>query len=185
MIKGKSIYLLPLHNDDIDFMLGLANDQEITFWEAKNEFPISEDKQREWFKNNLNSGLRFIIYDNETNKRVGYFSFKMTNEVSKTGKIALKFIKDSRGKNFGTDTLKLMMSFLFNKMNMHRLFTTIVSYNKSSLKLFEKCGWQIEGNERQSIFMNKSFHDNYSISILQDEYELLEDDFYKNLFNFS
>lgn len=185
MIKGKSIYLLPLHNDDIDFMLGLANDQEITFWEAKNEFPISKDKQREWFKNNLNSGLRYIIYNLESNNKIGYFSFKMTNEVSRTGKIALKFIKESRGKNFGTDTLKLTMSFLFNKMNMHRLYTTIVSYNKGSLKLFEKCGWIIEGNERQSIFMNSAYHDNYSLSILHNEYILIEDEFYKNLFDFS
>lgn len=185
MIRGKSIYLLPLHNDDIDFMLELVNDQEITFWEAKNEYPISESKQREWFKSNINNGLRYIIYEIGSDKKIGYFSFKMTNEVSKTGKIALKFTKDSRGKNFGTDTIKLMMSFLFNKMNMHRLFTTIVSYNKSSLKLFEKCGWIIEGNERQSIFMNKAYHDNFSLSILHNEYELLEDDFYKNLFKFS
>jgi len=47
MIKGKLIYLLPLQNEDIDFMLEMANDQEITFWEAKNEFLISEFKQRE------------------------------------------------------------------------------------------------------------------------------------------
>ncbi|NCT19373.1 MAG: hypothetical protein COS42_00935 [Flavobacteriales bacterium CG03_land_8_20_14_0_80_35_15] len=185
MIKGKLIYLLPLQNEDIDFMLEMANDQEITFWEAKNEFLISEFKQREWFKNNLNNGLRYIIYEIGSNQKVGYFSFKMTNEVSKTGKIALKFVKESRGKNFGTDVLKLMMSFLFNKMNMHRLFTSIVAYNKSSLKLFEKCGWLVEGNERQSIYMNKTYHDNYSISILRAEYELLEDDDYKNRFNFS
>jgi len=185
MIKGKHVYLKPLNKEDIDFMLELVNDQEINFWEAKNKFPIAKAKQIEWFKNNLSKGYRYIIYDNTTDKKVGYFSFKITNKASQTGKIALKFIKEARGKNYGTDSLKLMMSYLFNKMNMHRLFTTIVAYNKGSLKLFEKSGWIVEGNERQSIYMNKKYHDNYSVSILKEEYELLETDFYKELFNFS
>jgi len=185
MIKGKNIFLQPLAISDLDFMLSLVNDQEITFWEAKNEFPISKSEQEKWFKENLNKGYRYIIYDNKTNKKVGYFSFKITNQTSRTGKIALKFIKEARGKNYGTDTLKLMMSYLFNKMNMHRLFTSIVAYNKGSLKLFENCGWIVEGSERQSIFMNKKYHDNFMVSILKNEYELLEDNYYKNLFNFS
>jgi len=185
MIKGKYIYLQPLTNNDIDFMLELVNDQEINFWEAKNEFLVSKSKQIEWFKNNLNKAYRYIIYDNITNDKVGYFSFKITNDVSKSGKIALKFIREARGKNYGTDTLKLMMSYLFNKMNMHRLFTSIVAYNKGSIKLFEKCGWINEGNERQSIYMNKAYHDNFCYSMLLDEYNSLEDDFYKNMFNFS
>lgn len=185
MIIGKKIYLRPLENSDLDFMLTLINNQELAFWEGRNEFLISKEQQKKWFLENINSGHRFIICDNETHHPLGYFSFKYTNKVAKSGLVAIKLVKESRGKNIGTDALKTGMSFLFNKMNLHRLHTHIISYNEASKKLFEKCFWTIEGKERESIFMNSNYYDNYLLSILDHEYHLHEDSYYKNLFNFN
>lgn len=185
MIKGEKIYLKPIDNKDIDFMLSLFNDQELAYWEGRNEFLISEEQQKKWFLKNLNTGHRFIVCENETDKKLGYFSFKVTDQISNSGLIAIKLVQESRGKSIGTDTLKTGMSFLFNKINIHRLHTHIIDYNTASLKLFEKCNWVIEGKERKSVFMNNMYHDNILLSILKDEYYEKEDVFYKNLFKFS
>ena len=185
MINGKKIYLRPLENNDIDFMLSLVNNQELAYWEGRNEFLITKSAQKEWFLKNLKNGHRFIICEKETNIELGYFSFKITNQISNCGLVAIKLIKESRGKSIGTDSLKTAMSFLFNKINIHRLHTHIIDYNKASLRLFEKCNWTIEGKERKGIFMNNVYHDNILLSILKEEYFLKEDAYYKNLFKFS
>lgn len=185
MIKGRRIILKPLEKSDIDFMLSLVNDQELAYWEGRNEFLITKETQEEWFKNNIKKGHRFIVYDKETNIRLGYFSFKITNQISKSGLVAIKLIEASRGKSIGTDTLKTGMSFLFNKINIHRLHTHIIDYNLASLKLFKKCNWTIEGKERKSVFMNNKYHDNILLSILKEEYNNTEESFYKDLFKFS
>lgn len=185
MIKGKNIYLKPLENDDVNFMLSLVNDQELAYWEGRNDFLVTKESQNKWFLKNINNGHRFIIYENETNIRLGYFSFKITNHISNTGLVAIKLIKESRGKSIGTDTLKTAMSFLFNKINMHRLHTHIIDYNFASLRLFEKCNWIIEGKERESVFMNNTYHDNVLLSILKEEYFQKEGSFYKDLFKHS
>lgn len=184
MIIGKKIYLRPLEHSDIDFMLSFVNDQELSFWEGRNEFLVTKESQQEWFKKNLKVGHRFIICEKETDIKLGYFSFKITNQISNSGLVAIKLIKESRGKSIGTDSLKTGMSFLFNKINIHRLHTHIIAYNTASLKLFEKCNWVIEGKERKSIFMNNKYHDNILLSILKDEYYLNEEEYYKDLFNF-
>ncbi len=185
MLKGKKIYLRALEMNDMDFMFSLVNNQEFAYWEGKNEFPISLKQQQHWFEKNYKTGYRFIIYENDTNEKMGYMSFKVTDDISRKGLIAIKLVEAARGKNIGTDGLKTMTSFLFNKMNLNRLYTHIIDYNKASLALFEKCGWTIEGAERQSIYMNDAYHDNILLAMIKQEYIGKEDDdFYLSLFKF-
>lgn len=186
MIVGKKIYLRALENSDIDFMLSLVNDQELAYWEGRNEFLVSKDNQQKWFDKYKNTGHRFIVCDKETKNPLGYFSFKFTDEISNSGLVAIKLVTESRGKKIGTDTLKTGMSFLFNKINVRRLHTHIISYNKASENLFLKCHWTKEGKERESIYMNNLYHDNNLFSILKNEYlESEEDDDYLELFKYS
>jgi len=185
MLKGKKIYLRALEIEDIDFMFSLVNNQEFAFWEGKNEFPISSKQQRDWFEKNYKTGYRFIICENESNTKMGYISFKISDEISRKGLLALKLVKAARGKNIGTDSLKTITSFLFSKINLNRLYTHIIKYNQPSLALFEKCGWTIEGTERQSIYMNDEYHDNVLLAMLKNEYPEKETDtFYLDLFKF-
>ncbi len=185
MIRGKKIYLRSLENSDIDFMLTLVNDQELAYWEGRNEFLVSEEKQKKWFESFKDTGHRFIVCDQETNERLGYFSFKFTNTISNNGLVAIKLVQESRGKKIGTDTLKTAMSFLFNKINVRRLHTHIVDFNSASQKLFEKCFWVQEGVERKSIYMNNVYHDNVLYSILKEEYVEKEEEYYLDLFKYS
>ncbi len=185
MIVGKKIYLRALEDSDMNFMLSLVNDQELAYWEGRNEFLVSEENQKKWFETYKGTGHRFIVCEKESDNRLGYFSFKHTDKTSNNGLVAIKLINESRGKKIGTDTLKTAMSFLFNKINVRRLHTHIIAYNDASKYLFEKCHWIQEGVERQSIYMNNSYHDNVLYSILKDEYLEKEDVYYLNLFNFS
>lgn len=185
MIIGEKIYLRALEDSDMNFMLSLVNDQELAYWEGRNEFLVSEESQKKWFLAYKNTGYRFIICEKESDNRLGYFSFKYTDKVSNNGLVAIKLISESRGKKIGTDTLKTGMSFLFNKINVRRLHTHIISYNDSSKYLFEKCSWKQEGVERKAIYMNNAYHDNVLYSVLKDEYLEKEDEYYLNLFKFS
>lgn len=185
MLKGKKVYLRALNLEDVDFMFSLVNNQEFAYWEGKNEFPISYKQQKDWFESNYKKDYRFIICDSETDKKIGYVSFKITDQISRKGQLALKLVEEARGKGFGEDSVKTMTSFLLNKINLNRLYTHIIDYNKGSLSLFKKCGWTFEGKERESIYMNNEFHDNILLSYLKGEYQEKEQDvFYKNLFKF-
>lgn len=185
MITGKKIYLRALENSDMDFMLALVNDQELAYWEGRNEFLVSKENQKKWFEKYKETGHRFIVCDKESDVPLGYFSFKFTDEISNSGLVAIKLVYESRGKKIGTDTLKTGISFLFNKINVRRLHTHIISYNEASKKLFLKCDWKQEGIERKAIYMNNSYHDNILFSMLKNEYLEIEEDYYLNLFKFS
>lgn len=184
MIQGKKVYLRPLENSDIDFMLSLVNDQELAYWEGRNEFLVSKEAQKRWFDKYKDTGHRFIVCDKENDEKLGYFSFKFTDKISNSGLVAIKLVKESRGKKIGTDTLKTGMSFLFNKINVRRLHTHIIDFNTASQKLFEKCHWVREGVERKGIYMNNDYHDNVLFSLLKEEYMETESQEYLDLFKF-
>ena len=164
-----------LVDNDLEAEIGFMGDKAKQF-----------DKYQKWFDKYKNTGHRFIVCDKETKNPLGYFSFKFTDEISNSGLVAIKLVTESRGKKIGTDTLKTGMSFLFNKINVRRLHTHIISYNKASENLFLKCHWTKEGTERESIYMNNLYHDNNLFSILKNEYlESEEDDDYLELFKYS
>ena len=52
MIIGEKIYLRALENSDLEFMLSLVNDQELAYWEGRNEFLVSLESQKKWFDKN-------------------------------------------------------------------------------------------------------------------------------------
>ena len=83
MIVGKKIYLRALENSDIDFMLSLVNDQELAYWEGRNEFLVSKDNQQKWFDKYKNTGHRFIVCDKETKqtKQLALFFKKLGSIV--------------------------------------------------------------------------------------------------------
>ncbi|MDO5769921.1 MAG: GNAT family protein, partial [Psychrobacter sp.] len=46
----------------------------------------------------------------------------------------------------------------------------------ASLALYlKKCGWRIEGREKQAIFKKGQWHDLYNIAILKEEFDAVED----------
>lgn len=185
MLEGKNIILKPVEFEDLEFLLSLINNQELAYWEGRNEKTKTLKEQEEWFLKNKNSKERFIIQDKNTGEYFGYLTFVVRDVISNAAHIALKLTSNSRNKGVGTDSLKLIMSYAFNKLNIHRLFTHIIEYNEASLKLFLKCNWQVEGKLRKAIYMNGQYHDNILVSILRDEYYQKEEDFYKNLFKYS
>lgn len=182
MICGKSIKLLSLSSEHHQFMLSLLNDEETAYFEGKVEFPISIDDQQLWFdKYLINKNSRsFIIAPMNEESLYGYMSFKMLNDISRNGHVAIKLSKEARGKGIGTDALKTLMKFLFFQYNMHRLSTHIVEYNYASQKLFiETCGWKKEGIIRDAIYINGRYYDNILLGILKDDFmENEKDDFY-------
>lgn len=187
MLRGKRIVLRTLNKTDASFMLDLLNDQSISKLEGKNELLVNEIQQHNWLESNLLSKdrLSLIICDAKSKEDVGYISFKYTNKISNCGHVGIKISNKFQGKGYGTDALKTFMSYLFFSINLHRLQSHIIDFNKGSLKLFvEKCGWKKEGVARKSVYIDGTYNDNIMIGILKEDYIKFENDsFYNKLLN--
>jgi len=64
----------------------------------------------------------------------------------------------------------LTVEYAFNELRLNCIYAHINSYNENSQKLFEKCGFEQEGLQRNRVYKEGNYHDVYSYSILRGEF---------------
>lgn len=74
------------------------------------------------------------------------------------------------GKGYGSEALKLLLDYAFYEMNLHRVSLKVFSFNQRAIHLYQKMGFQHEGNSRQGLFREGEWHDIIHMGILQNEY---------------
>ncbi len=78
--------------------------------------------------------------------------------------------KDSWGKGYGTETIRLLLNYAFGYLNFHRVAIGVVGFNERALRFYEKIGFKREGVQRDGYFYDHAYHDFVMMSLLEDEF---------------
>jgi len=84
--------------------------------------------------------------------------------------IDIKLSRNAQGNGYGTDAVQLLIKYIFEELNMNRIFVNILEYNIQSQGLFEKIGFIKEGIQRKAIFKNGKYNNLIIYSLLKEEY---------------
>ncbi len=74
------------------------------------------------------------------------------------------------GQGYGTDAMRVILRYAFNVLNLHRVTLDVFDYNQRALRSYEKCGFKVEGRERQWLKRDGKYHDLIFMGILQEEW---------------
>jgi RimJ/RimL family protein N-acetyltransferase len=74
------------------------------------------------------------------------------------------------GKGLGTETIELIQQYAFGELGLHRLSVRVVDYNHRAIRAYEKCGFVVEGREREAAFVDGQWHDDVMMGILDRDY---------------
>lgn len=75
-----------------------------------------------------------------------------------------------QGSGYVTEAAQALLSYAFDKLNVHRIYATCRPANTASAKVMTKLGMTREGVLRQHWYYKGEFHDSYLYSILSTEY---------------
>ena len=75
------------------------------------------------------------------------------------------------GRGYVTEACTLLIDYLFNVSQYHRIELMTAPENTASVRVAEKCGFTAEGTLRQSFFINGRFQDVTLYSLLRPEWE--------------
>ena len=81
----------------------------------------------------------------------------------------------TQGQGYGTDAVQVMLRYAFREMNMQRVGLEVGEFNDAAQRVYEKCGFQIEGTIRRSMYRDGRFWDMHYMGILREEWEALQD----------
>jgi diamine N-acetyltransferase len=165
LLEKNKIKLRSPELEDLDFLFQMENDTSL--WHLSNTIsPFSRFDLEQYIllaeKDIFTAKqLRFIIeYNNlETIGIVDLFDFDPINKRAGVG-IIIK--ENDQNKGYATTALEILFDYSNLKLGLHQLFCNIESDNATSIRLFEKKGFEIAGlkkdwNFKDSVWVDELF----------------------------
>ena len=143
-----------IEKNDAEVLMELNNDKTIRTFVVGNPKHVSLEEQLNWMKSieNEKNTVRFMI--DLDNKAVGTLIISDIDSVNRVANINIKILNEIQGKGVGTSSIQLGLKYCFETLNIDCVTAHVLSYNFSSLKLFEKCGFTNEGTLRSRVIKN-------------------------------
>ncbi|MGL4199204.1 MAG: GNAT family N-acetyltransferase [Allorhizobium sp.] len=75
------------------------------------------------------------------------------------------------GKGYGSEAIRLLLHHAFTELDLHRIGIRVLAYNERAIRAYLKCGFIVEGRERETAFVDGVWHDDLIMGILSRDFQ--------------
>ena len=176
---GKRIRLRAAEREDLPIFIQWLNDPDVT--ENLMIFaPMSLYEEERWFEKMMSGPIAehvMVIDARNSNsptryQPIGTCSFMSINPRHQSAELGIMIGEKSYwDQGYGTETMRLLLSFGFETLNLHRIWLRVYAKNQRGIRAYEKAGFQYEGKHREGHYQHGRYHDVHLMSVLRDEWE--------------
>lgn len=173
-LEGERIILREYRKEDYAHMRKWVNDYEITQYLSNIFLYPHSEVATENFLNRMIEGRAkgFVIADKPKEEYIGQVDLIDIDWPNRVASIGIVIgIREKLGKGYGTEAIKLLQFFVFNKMNLNKLELEVRAHNERAISCYKKCGFQIEGRIRENFYDRGKYTDTLKMGILKREWE--------------
>ena len=134
------------------------------FFHQRKTTPEQQRNHIEHFKKQSNST---IFVAEQEQGMVGYL-IAIGGSVKRTkhsAYLAIGFLEEFRGRGIGKNLFQWVEEWAIHS-TISRLELTVVTQNEAGLALYKKCGFEIEGEKRNSLLIDDQYYNEYLMSKL-------------------
>lgn len=171
MIEGEKVKLRAIEREDIPRFVRWLNDRELLGYLAR-YMPLSKAEEERWFERQLeDESSRIFAIETREGVHIGNIGLHKIDWKNGHAELGI-FIgeKEVWGQGYGTDAILALLDFAFNEMNLHRVHLHVLASNQRAIRCYEKCGFVLEGTEREAVFRGGRYHDQLIMGILREEF---------------
>lgn len=148
ILKNNHIILRAVEPKDVDLLYLWENNSEN--WQISNTtIPYSKEILRQFVEAPqdiyASKQLRLMITLTNTDQTVGAVDLFNFDPKNQNASIGILIDESFRKNQFAFEALNLLKSYALNVVGIRNLSATILENNLPSLKLFEKCGFELVG----------------------------------------
>ncbi len=173
-LVGEHIYLSPIRVEDVEKYTEWMNDFETTDYTGRSSQIYTVENERKWLEGSIEdkSNQIFGIVVLENDKLIGNCGIHKIDSKNRNATLGI-FIgdKEERNKGYGTETIKLLLDYGFNYLNLHEIQLDVMSFNERAIRCYEKAGFKQYGRRRESEYVNGKYYDRISMDILKSEFK--------------
>ena len=133
--------------EELSFLYEIENGD--TLWEVSNtQTPYSKWLLKNYLENSHQDiyeakQLRLAIVEKSSENLIGLIDlYDFDPKNSRVGLGIVVKNPSERNKGFGSESVKLLLGYAFQVLNVHQIFVNVAETNSASIKLFSNLGFQ-------------------------------------------
>ena len=142
---------------------------------AKPLSPFQVKKQYEdWEKEveKQHNQFNFAVRLKEDDRLIGFARLYRIEWTHATGASQIGIgDRNDRGKGYGAETLRMLLRYAFDELNLFRLMASTSDSNTGALRFLERAGFVVEVRRRQAIQRDGKRWDVLMLGLLRDEWK--------------
>lgn len=174
ILEGDGVRLRRATAEDVDFVVGLLNDDETSPFLAASRTRDREgveDDVRASGETPAESGVFVIeVRDGDGWARAGMMEFAVANRRSRIARLGgLAVHPEFRGRRLSDEAARILQRYLLVDLDFHRLELECYGFNERGIAHFEACGFVREGVRRQAYRRHGGWVDGVLFGLLPEE----------------
>lgn len=169
-LEGKLAILRPLELSDAKTIVSLINREELKEFLSL-VLPMNEFIEEEWIKRNAISHNSVVLGIESGGELIGTAGLMNIDWVNRSAEYGVGiYLPSYWNKGIGTEVTNLVLKYAFEYLNLNRVWLRVLEHNRRALHVYEKCGFIVEGRERQGRYFRGHYWDYVRMSMLAEEY---------------
>ncbi|MFI5932995.1 GNAT family N-acetyltransferase [Actinoplanes sp. NPDC051494] len=171
-VFGENVKLRAMGPPDAEALWTWNHDPEVMRWMQEN-YAQPVERTRTWLEERPRNDYGDVLFGIETlsgGTLIGLV--RLHGAEPETGCAVLDIYigeKDHWGKGYGTDAVRTVCRYGFDKMRLHKVSLTVVAENERARKAYERVGFVVEGRLRSCFRRDGRWHDELTMGLLEGE----------------
>lgn len=137
-------------------------------------FPVGPESEQAWMQQQLSTNFpnsSFGVERCDNGSLVGMTFLKNISFIHRSAEFAILIDENQSGRGYGTAACLETLSFAFRKLGLHRVYLKVRSDNEAAVKLYQRCGFSVEGTLRDDVYKNGHFYNQLFMAVLETEFK--------------
>ena len=170
IVEGRTVYLRPMTEEDTDLIVKWRNEDFV----RKNfiyQKPFTREGHLHWIETMVKTGkvVQFLICTRE-DIPIGSIYLRDIDRTFNNAEYGI-FIGEETAlsKGYGTEAAKLMISYAFGELKLHKLKLRVLADNERAKKSYEKAGFMQEAYLKDEVYLQGGYRDVILMALLNPE----------------
>jgi RimJ/RimL family protein N-acetyltransferase len=170
VLTGPRVTLRPPMPADAETRRRLGNDPDIVrmYGGSGAVRSMTEDEAARWVRHLADHDYAWVI---EAGSLIGAIRLDRVDLWDRRASLAVGIDDPARlGEGLGTEAIMLVLHYAFDVLELHRVSVRVVEYNARAIRAYQRCGFAIEGREREAALVDGNWYDDVMMGILDREW---------------
>jgi len=169
----EDVYLRALEPSDLDRTWKWHNDQELYATLVRPFRYASRAAEEEWIRCKAaysQTEIQLAIGLKQGDQHIGNTSLTDIDWVARHAGVGI-FLGDAKyqSKDYGQQAMRRRRRHAFRDLGLHRVYLVVLDGNAHAIRLYEKCGFVVEGRLRRHAYKRGQFRDLIFMGICADD----------------